>query len=169
MLKSYSVINAVALLHMAAKAETAKKAQQLEKLQDLCRSLQLQNRHIKEETVRKRKDMLDTFNDSIKDIKNKCALTLLRQSYSSGCWRNRCTSSRGMQCALRMLWVGSVRHTDKRVESCRVDNSQVLSQESPGREACAAGAAGQHARFSKACWSSTMRQRCASTPPFLGL
>ena len=59
---------------MAAKAETAKKAQQLEKLQDLCRSLQLQNRHIKEEDVRKRKDMLDTFNDSIKDIKSKCAL-----------------------------------------------------------------------------------------------
>lgn len=65
---------------MAAKAETAKKAQQLEKLQDLCRSLQLQNRHIKEEDMRKRKDMLDTFNESIKDIKSKCAPTSLRRT-----------------------------------------------------------------------------------------
>ena len=81
LLKHNHLLTSSSWSYMAAKAETAKKAQQLEKLQDLCRSLQLQNRHIKEEDVRKRKDMLDTFNDSIKDIKSKCAPTPSRILY----------------------------------------------------------------------------------------
>ena len=56
----------------AAKAESAKKAALADRLQDLCRSLQAQNRGVKEEDAAKRKEMLDSFQASIEDIKSKC-------------------------------------------------------------------------------------------------
>lgn len=61
-------------MHPAAKAEVAKKAQLAERLQELCRSLQAQNRAAREEDAAKRKQLLDGFQASIEDIKSKCAL-----------------------------------------------------------------------------------------------
>ena len=61
----------------AAKAENAKKAALADRLQDLCRSLQAQNRAAKEEDAAKRKQMLDSFQASIEDIKSKCGGCLL--------------------------------------------------------------------------------------------
>jgi hypothetical protein len=60
-------------MHPAAKAEAAKKAQLAERLQELCRSLQAQNRAAREEDAAKRKQLLDSFQASIEDIKSKCA------------------------------------------------------------------------------------------------
>jgi hypothetical protein len=57
--------------HAAAQGEVKQKAVVIEKLQDLCRKLQLQNKEMKEEDILKRKQLINNFQNTLDDIKSR--------------------------------------------------------------------------------------------------
>ena len=60
-----------ACLQSAAQADTKQKAVVIEKLQELCRKLQAQNKEMKEEDILKRKQLINSFQNTLDDIKSR--------------------------------------------------------------------------------------------------